>query len=66
MDGGKVRSEVGDGLTLALYIADTLTQARALYADGERVQGLLGLREHGFTGMSREEAGQLVETFKGR
>lgn len=34
-----------EGVTLALYPGDTLTQARALYADPDRVQGLLGLRE---------------------
>jgi hypothetical protein len=48
VDGGTAGSEVGDGLTLALYPADTLTQARALYADLERVQGLLGLRHQGW------------------
>lgn len=48
VDGGKVRSEVGDGLTLALYPADTLTQARALYGDAERVRGLRGLRKLGW------------------
>jgi hypothetical protein len=45
LEGGKVRSEGADGVTLALYPGDTLTQARALYADPDRVQGLLGLRE---------------------
>jgi hypothetical protein len=46
--GGRVLSEAGDGVTLALYPGDTLTQARRLYEDGERVRGLLGLREAGW------------------
>ncbi len=38
----------GARLDLRLYPADTLSQARALYADPARVEGLLGLRSHGW------------------
>jgi hypothetical protein len=48
VDGGKARSSLGDGLTLALYPADTLTQARELYGDAECIQGLLSLRQQGW------------------
>jgi hypothetical protein len=48
VEGGKVRSQPGDGLTLALYPGDTLTQARVLYEDAARAEGLLDLRDGGW------------------
>lgn len=48
VEGARALNERPDGITLALYPSDTLTQARALYSNPDRVEGLIGLRERGW------------------
>jgi hypothetical protein len=47
VEGARALHERPAGITLALYPAYTLTQARALYSNPDRVEGLIGLRKRG-------------------
>lgn len=48
VDGGTVRDEQPGGVTLALYVGDTLEQARELYSDSDALNGLLALGSRGW------------------